>query len=77
MNIDTDTQYAFSRAVADHVFRHYDGMLKVDGEMGAKKQYDPCTYLAIPERAMADRVRQAVEDLRAAGTTLCARGSRG
>jgi len=77
MNIDTDTQYAFSRAVADHVFRHYDGMLKVDGEMGAKKQYDPRTYLGIAESAMADRVRQAVEDLRGSGTTLCARGSRG
>ena len=41
MNIDTDTQYAFTRPVADHMLRNYDGVLKVDGEVGNKKQYDP------------------------------------
>ena len=77
MNIDTDTQYAFSRAVADHMFKHYDGILKVDGEMGNKKHYDPRTYLASAERSMAVRVRQAVEDLRGSGTSLRVRGSHG
>ena len=70
MNVDTDMQYAFSRAIADHVFKHYDGVLKVDGEVGNKKSYDPRTYLSLAESAMAARVKQAVSDLRATGTTL-------
>jgi fructose-bisphosphate aldolase class II len=71
MNVDTDMQYAFSRAVADHFFRAYDGVLKVDGEVGSKKAYDPRTYLTLAEAAMAGRVKKAVEELRAAGTTVC------
>ncbi len=70
MNVDTDMQYAFSRAVADHFFRGYDGVLKVDGEVGSKKAYDPRTYLALAEAAMAKRVVKAVEELRATGTTM-------
>ncbi|MBP1751573.1 MAG: fructose-bisphosphate aldolase [Geobacteraceae bacterium] len=70
MNIDTDTQYAFTRPIADHMFRNYDGVLKVDGEVGNKKAYDPRTYLALGEEALALRVQQAVNDLRSAGTTL-------
>ena len=70
MNVDTDMQYAFSRAIADHFFKHYDGVLKVDGEMGNKKNYDPRTYLGLAETAMAARVKQAVSDLRGTGTTL-------
>ena len=69
-NIDTDTQYAYTRPIADHFFKHYDGVLKVDGELGDKKVYDPRSYLAAAEAAMAARVRQAVEDLRALGTSL-------
>jgi fructose-bisphosphate aldolase class II len=69
MNVDTDMQYAFSRAIADHFFRNYDGVLKVDGDVGRKKAYDPRSYLGLAEAAMAERVRQAVGDLRAAGTT--------
>jgi len=72
MNIDTDTQYAFTRPIADHMFRRYDGVLKVDGEVGEKKAYDPRTYLRLAEASMADRVKQAVEDLRGTGTTLFA-----
>ena len=70
MNIDTDMQYAFTRAVADHFFRNYDGVLKVDGEVGKKKAYDPRSYLALAETAMAERVKQAVNELRAVGTTM-------
>ena len=44
MNIDTDTQYAFTRPIADHMFKHYDGVLKVDGDVGNKKVYDPRPY---------------------------------
>jgi len=70
MNIDTDTQYAFTRPIADHMLRNYDGVLKVDGDVGNKKTYDPRVYLKTAEEAMAKRVRQAVEDLRGIGTTL-------
>lgn len=70
MNVDTDMQYAFTRAIADHCFRSYDGVLKVDGEVGHKKAYDPRTYLALAETAMVERVKQAVKELRASGTTM-------
>jgi fructose-bisphosphate aldolase class II len=73
MNIDTDMQYAFSRAVADHFFKNYDRILKVDGEVGNKKAYDPRTYLALAETALAERVKQAVKELRAAGTSMWTR----
>ncbi len=70
MNVDTDTQYAFTRPVADHVLRHYDGVLKVDGEVGNKKQYDPRVWGKAAEAGMAARVVQACEDLRSTGTRL-------
>jgi len=70
MNIDTDAQYAFTRPIAGHMFRHYDGVLKVDGEVGDKKAYDPRTYLALAEEAMAERVERAVSELRGTGTSL-------
>ena len=70
MNVDTDTQYAFTRPVADHMFRNYDGVLKVDGEVGVKKTYDPRTWGKAAEDGMAARVVQACEDLRSTGTTL-------
>jgi fructose-bisphosphate aldolase class II len=70
MNVDTDTQYAFTRPVADHMFRHYDGVLKVDGEVGNKKQYDPRAWGKAGENAMAARVQQACSDLRSAGTHI-------
>jgi fructose-bisphosphate aldolase class II len=68
MNVDTDTQYAFTRPVVDHMMRNYDGVLKIDGEVGNKKQYDPRTWGKAAEAAMAARVVQACEDLRSAGT---------
>ena len=70
MNVDTDTQYAFTRPTADHMFRNYDGVLKVDGDVGSKKAYDPRTWGKAAEEGMAKRVVQACEDLRSAGTTL-------
>jgi len=70
MNIDTDTQYAFTRAITDHMFRNYSGVLKVDGDVGDKKIYDPRVYLGLAETAMAERVRQAVTELRSEGATL-------
>ena len=73
MNVDTDTQYAFTRSVADHMLRHYDGVLKVDGEVGSKKLYDPRVWGKAAEAAMAARVVVACEDLRSAGTAALAR----
>jgi fructose-bisphosphate aldolase class II len=70
MNVDTDTQYAFTRPVAGHMFSNYDGVLKVDGEVGNKKTYDPRSWGKAAETAMAARVVRACEDLRSAGTKL-------
>ncbi|HMK65876.1 MAG TPA: class II fructose-bisphosphate aldolase [Thermodesulfobacteriota bacterium] len=70
MNIDTDTQYAFTRAITHHMFRHYNEVLKVDGEVGSKKAYDPRGYLSEAEASMAERVKKATEDLRSAGKTM-------
>ena len=70
MNIDTDTQYAFTRPVAGHMFSNYDGVLKVDGEVGNKKAYDPRAWGKLGEAGMAKRVVEACEDLRSAGTSL-------
>ncbi len=70
MNIDTDTQYAFTRPIADHMFKNYDGVLKIDGEVGDKKTYDPRGYLKAAEQAMAARLVEACNDLRSSGQTL-------
>ncbi|MGD0272203.1 MAG: class II fructose-bisphosphate aldolase [Gaiellaceae bacterium] len=70
MNVDTDTQYALTRAIADHMFKNYDGVLKVDGEVGVKKVYDPRSYMKAAETSMATRVVEACDDLRSIGTTL-------
>ncbi|MCQ2000333.1 class II fructose-bisphosphate aldolase [Arthrobacter zhaoxinii] len=70
MNIDTDTQYAYTRPVADHMLRNYDGVLKVDGEVGNKKQYDPRVWGAAAEKGMAARVVEAAQNLGSAGKAL-------
>ncbi|MGY2064315.1 class II fructose-bisphosphate aldolase [Blastococcus sp. SYSU DS0619] len=67
MNVDTDTQYAFTRPIAGHMFSNYDGVLKVDGEVGNKKAYDPRGYLKAAETSMAARVVEACEHLLSAG----------
>ncbi len=70
MNIDTDTQYAFTRPVVDHMFKNYDGVLKLDGEVGNKKMYDPRSWGKAAEKGMAARVVEACEDLRSTGTKM-------
>ena len=70
MNVDTDTQYAFTRPVADHMFANYAGVLKVDGEVGNKKLYDPRAWGKAAEAGMAARVAEACANLRSAGTRL-------
>ena len=70
MNVDTDTQYAYSRPVADHFFRNYDGVLKVDGEVGNKKAYDPRAWGKAAEAGMAQRIVEAAQQLRSAGQSI-------
>jgi fructose-bisphosphate aldolase class II len=70
MNVDTDTQYAFTRPVVGHMLSNYDGVLKVDGEVGNKKAYDPRAWGKAAEAGMAERVVEACQDLRSAGTSL-------
>lgn len=72
MNIDTDTQYAFTRPVAAHMFSNYDGVLKVDGEVGNKKAYDPRAWGKAAEAGMAERIVEACQHLSSAGRTLSA-----
>ena len=70
MNVDTDTQYAFTRPIVGHMFANYDGVLKIDGEVGNKKAYDPRSYLKAAEQGMAARITQACEHLKSAGRML-------
>jgi fructose-bisphosphate aldolase, class II len=72
MNVDTDMQYAFTRQVAGHMFTNYDGVLKVDGEVGSKKTYDPRSYLKKAEAGMSERVVEACNDLHSAGRSVTA-----
>ncbi|GAA1798258.1 MULTISPECIES: class II fructose-bisphosphate aldolase [Leucobacter] len=72
MNIDTDTQYAFTRAVADSMFRNYEGVLKIDGEVGNKKQYDPRAWGKAAETSMAARIVEAAQQLGSAGKSVSA-----
>ena len=70
MNIDTDTQYAYSRSLADTVLKNYDGFLKVDGEVGNKKVYDPRAWGKTAESALAKRVVEATQQLGSAGHAI-------
>jgi fructose-bisphosphate aldolase class II len=70
MNVDTDTQYAFTRPIAGHMFTNYDGVLKIDGDVGSKKAYDPRSWGKAAEQSMTDRVVRACEDLMSAGKRL-------
>jgi fructose-bisphosphate aldolase class II len=70
MNVDTDTQYTFTRPIVEHMFKNYDGVLKIDGEVGNKKVYDPRSYMKNAELGMAERVTAACEALRRTGTSL-------
>ncbi|MEC4835311.1 MULTISPECIES: class II fructose-bisphosphate aldolase [Mycobacteroides] len=72
MNVDTDTQYAFTRPIAGHMFANYDGVLKIDGEVGNKKTYDPRSYLKKAEANMTERVIEACNDLKSAGRSVSA-----
>jgi fructose-bisphosphate aldolase class II len=70
MNVDTDTQYAFTRPIVGHMFTNYDGVLKVDGDVGSKKAYDPRSYLKKAEAHMTERVIEACQDLHCAEKSL-------
>ncbi|MFS2155670.1 class II fructose-bisphosphate aldolase, partial [Rhizobium sp. Rhizsp42] len=61
---------AFTRPVADHMFSNYDGVLKVDGEVGNKKTYDPRSWGKAAEAGMAARVVEACQHLRSAGQSI-------
>lgn len=70
MNIDTDTQYAFTRPVVDHMMKNYAGVLKIDGEVGDKKTYDPRSYLKKGEQGLCDRMKLACDDLCSTGKSI-------
>jgi fructose-bisphosphate aldolase, class II len=70
MNVDTDTQYAYTRAVADHMLKNYDQVLKVESEVGNKKFYDPRAWMKAAEKSMAQRIEQSIKDLKSNGRSL-------
>ncbi|MAF78341.1 MAG: class II fructose-bisphosphate aldolase [Halobacteriovoraceae bacterium] len=70
MNIDTDTQYAYTRPIVEHIFKNYDQVLKIEGEVGSKKHYDPRAYSKLAEKGMTDRIIQAIKDLKSEGRSL-------
>ena len=70
MNVDTDCQYWFTRPIVDHMLKHYDEVLRVEGEMGNKKLYDPRAYLKQARASMAERVKQACIDLKSDGKSI-------
>ena len=70
MNVDTDCQYWFTRPVLDHLMKNYDGVLRIEGEMGNKKVYDPRSYLKQARTSMAERVKQACIDLKSDGKSM-------
>jgi fructose-bisphosphate aldolase class II len=70
VNIDTDAQYAFTRAVADHVLTRYESILRVDGGVGDKAAYDPRAWGLKGEAAMAERVAQACHELGSAERSI-------
>ena len=70
MNVDTDTQYAFTRPIVSHMFENYNGVLKIDGEVGNKKVYDPRSYLKKAEQGMSERVIEACQDLHSVGKSV-------
>ena len=70
MNIDTDTQYAYTRGVAGHMLSNYDGVLRIDGEVGNKKTYDPRAWGKVAENSMAQRVIEATQQLGSAGKKI-------
>ncbi len=72
MNVDTDTQYAFTRGVVHHLMKNYDSVLKIDGEVGNKKLYDPRAWMKAGEQSMCDRIKEACEDLHSVGKSLLA-----
>lgn len=70
MNIDTDTQYAFTRPIVTHICENIEGVLKIDGEVGNKKVYDPRGYLKKAEQSLCDRLKEACDDLLSTGKTI-------
>jgi fructose-bisphosphate aldolase class II len=70
MNVDTDTQYAYTRPVVEHMLRNYDGVLKIDGEVGSKQAYDPRAWGKAAEEGMAARVVEACAHLSSTGHAL-------
>ncbi len=72
MNIDTDTQYAYTRPIVNHMFKNYDQVLKIEGEVGSKNHYDPRAYSKMGENGMTERIVQAIKDLKSEGKSLLA-----
>jgi fructose-bisphosphate aldolase class II len=72
VNLDSEAQYAFTRAAAGHMVSNRDGVLAPEPALGDKRAYDPRAWGAKAEAAMAERVAQACEQLGSAGRSVAA-----
>jgi fructose-bisphosphate aldolase, class II len=72
VNLDSETQYAFTRAAAEHMIDHREGVVAAEPASGDKRAYDPRAWGAKAEMAMAERVAQACEQLGSAGRSIVA-----
>jgi fructose-bisphosphate aldolase class II len=69
MNVDTDMQYAFTHAIAEHLSGETGARPEAQGGVD-KAVYDPRSWGRRAELAMAERVVEASETLGSAGGTL-------
>lgn len=73
MNIDTDTQFAYSRPVGEYVeanARAFKYQVDPDTDQPYKKQYDPRVWVREAELSMASRLEEAFKDLGATGRSV-------
>ena len=73
MNIDTDTQFAFSKPIGSFVNENSRAFeYQVDPVDGTpyKKSYDPRKYLRLAEQGVVERLQEACEDLGSKGRSI-------
>lgn len=73
MNIDTDTQFAFARAVGAYVREHqeaFEHQISPTSGHPLKKLYDPRKFIRAGELGMVERLSQAFEELGSKGKSV-------
>jgi fructose-bisphosphate aldolase class II len=76
MNIDTDTQFAYSKPIGAFVAEHGKAFqYQIDPDDGTpyKKQYDPRAWIRKSEEGMVERLQEAYTDLGSMGKSIATR----